>query len=127
MIASTSGGWDVLRGAAIVLGLTALALFPGTVVHRIRGWRSGLVGTIVALLFGSLIASTWAHLGYATVKWYRSPVLLLASILALVYVVSVRGWHVWTDRDVGHREDRRRRHCRAHDAHRRKDDWHHPS
>lgn len=89
---------DLLRGCAIVLGCMALALFPGAVVHRIRGWRAVLVALIVAALFGSMIAGTWAHLGSAHIKWYRSPVLLVTSVLALIYVVSVRGWRIWYDR-----------------------------
>jgi phosphatidylserine synthase len=90
---------DLFRGAAIVLGVMALALFPGTVVHRIHGWRSWVVATVVVLLFASLIASTWRHLGHGHIVWYRSPVLFAASILALIYVVSVRGWRIWYDPD----------------------------
>lgn len=88
---------DVERGIAIVLGLMAFALFPGTVVHRIHGWRAWIVAATVMLLFGSMIAATWTHLGDSHIKWFRSPVLLVASVLALTYVISVRGWRIWMD------------------------------
>lgn len=88
---------DVLRGFAIVLGVMALALFPGALVHRIPGWRAWLVAGVVVLLFASLIATTWQHLGGAHIRWYRSPVLLVTAIAALGYVVSIRGWRVWED------------------------------
>lgn len=90
---------DVVRFAAIVSGCMALALFPATIVHRIHGWRSTVVALVLTLMFAALITSTWQHLGAAHIRWYRSPVLLVASILALVYVVSVRGWTVWKDPD----------------------------
>lgn len=89
---------DVLRGIAIVLGCMALALFPGAVVHRIPGWRAWLVAVVVVLLFGSLVGGVWAHVGTSHIKWYRSPVLLVCSVGALGYVVSIRGWRIWYDR-----------------------------
>jgi hypothetical protein len=111
---------DVLRGGAIIFGVMALALFPGTVVHRIPGWRAWLVAAVVVMLFASLIGAVWAHLGTAHILWYRSPVLLLSSLLALGYVISVRGWHLWTDHD----HDGRRHKARVgNGAARRKDDW----
>lgn len=87
---------DVVRFAAVVLGSMAMALLPGVLTHRVLGWRVWLIVAVVVLLFLGMIVATLAHLG-EPLRWYHGPVLLVASILSLVYVISIRGTRFWYD------------------------------
>lgn len=87
---------DFFRGITITMATVSMALFPGALINRIHGWRSILVAITVALLFAGGIANAIYRFGQP-LRLFSSPLLFVASIGALTYVISIRGKQFWRD------------------------------
>lgn len=96
MIGATSTV-DVARGITLTFACMAMALFPGAVIHRIPGWRAFIVACTVTLLFVGAIAANIARWGQP-IRWFGTPITLIASLCALIYVISIRGGQFWRDK-----------------------------
>lgn len=80
---------DVVRYVAIFLSVIVCALLPRAVGVKNRPGRIWLFLICVELYIFSSIVSMGYHIGDGPPRWYRSPVIIVASTIGIVYIVLV--------------------------------------
>jgi hypothetical protein len=79
---------DYMRAVTIILSALVLAALPMAIGVEGRPSRTWfLVGSIELVWFSGLVSLSY-HFGEAA-RWYRTPVMLGASVLGVLYVASV--------------------------------------
>lgn len=92
---------DTLRIATILLALLMVATLPAAIGMHGRPRRTWLLLASLVLVWLSCAFAVGAHLGGGPVRWYRTPLVFVASLLGLCYTL------------LSLRAEAKRRACRA--------------
>jgi len=80
---------DTLRYVTIVLTLLACLLTPRAVYRRVPSNAAALIVMVLVIQYVGATVAVVDSIGQPIV-WYRTPRILLASILSLLYVWAAR-------------------------------------